>query len=89
MYYKIETTQGTEPEVYLCKSAALYSARLRFDDAEFCVVPYTLPERLEAALLRLWALDANGAAAAMSDLYDGAHPLILAIEIEETLANLA
>jgi hypothetical protein len=59
------------------------------EDNEFCIVPYTLPARLEIALLRLWAIDANGAAVAMSDMYDGAHPLILAIEIEETLANMA
>jgi hypothetical protein len=89
MYYKIETTQGTEPEVYTSQTQATYDARMRMEDNEFCVVPYTLPERLEAALLRLWAIDANGAAAAMSDLYDGCEPTILAIEIEEALANLA
>lgn len=89
MYYKIKTTFGIEPEVYTSQTQATYDARLRMEDNEFCIVPYMLPDRLEIALLRLWALDANGAAAAMSDLYDGAHPLILAIEIEETLANLA
>jgi hypothetical protein len=89
MYYKIQTTQGTEPEVYTSQSQATYDARLRMEDHEFCIVPYTLPARLEIALLRLWAVDSNGAAAAMSDLYDGAHPLILAIEIEEALVNMA
>lgn len=89
MYYKIQTAQGTEPEVYTSQTQATYDARLRMEDNEFCIVPYMLPERLEIALLRLWAIDANGAAAAMSDIYDGANPLILAIEIEEALASLA
>jgi len=62
---------------------------MRFEDNEFAIVPYTLPERLEVALLSLWAIDANGASAAMSDVYDGVNPVILAIEIEETLANMA
>jgi hypothetical protein len=89
MYYKIQTNQGTEPEVYTSQTQATYDARMRFEDSEFSIVSYTLPERLETALLRFWAVDANGAAAAMSDLYDGCEPTILAIEIEEALANLA
>jgi len=89
MYYKIQTAQGIEPEVYRNKSSALFEARMRFEESEFAVVPYTLPERLETALLRLWAVDANGAAAAMNDLYDGWEPIVLATEIEKTLVNMA
>lgn len=88
MYYRIQTTKGTEPEVFTSKSDALYEARLRFDDHEFAVLPYTLPARLESALARLWRADANGAAASMSDLFDGYDPELLASEIESALERM-
>jgi len=88
MYYRIQTTKETEPEVFTSESSALYEARLRFDDGEFAILPYTLPARLESALDRLWRVDANGAAATMSDLYDGYDPELLADEIERALANM-
>jgi hypothetical protein len=59
-----------------------------YDDGEYSVVPYTLPERLESALSRLWRADANGAAASMSDLFDGYDPELLVDEIERALANM-
>jgi hypothetical protein len=88
MYYRIQTSKGTEPEIFVGESSALYQARLRFDDDEFAILPYTLPERLESALDRLWRADANGAAATMSDLYGGYDPELLADEIERSLANM-
>lgn len=88
MYYRIQTNRGTEPEVFISEPSALYEARLRFDDGEFAILPYTLPARLESALSRLWRADANGAAASMSDLYDGYNPELLADEIERALANM-
>ena len=88
MYYRIQTTKGTEPEIFVGESSALYQARLRFDDDEFTILPYTLPERLESALSRLWRADANGAAASMSDLFDGYDPELLADEIERSLAKM-
>lgn len=88
MYYRIQTTKGTEPEIFVGESSALYQARLRFDDDEFIILPYTLPARLESALSRLWRADANGAAASMSDLYDGYDPELLANEIESALERM-
>ena len=88
MYYRIQTTAGTEPEIFVGESGALYQARLRFDDDEFTILPYTLPERLESALSRLWRADANGAAASMSDLFDGYDPELLASEIESALERM-
>ena len=88
MYYRIQTTKGTEPEIFVGESSALYQARLRFDDDEFTILPYTLPARLESALSRLWRADANGAAASMSDLYDGYNPELLANEIESALERM-
>jgi hypothetical protein len=88
MYYRIQTTKGTEPEIFVGESSALYQARLRFDDDEFAILPYTLPERLESALDRLWRADANGAAATMSDLFDGYDAELLASEIESTLERM-
>lgn len=88
MYYRIQTNRGTEPEVFTGEPSALYEARLRFDDDEFTILPYTLPSRLELALSRLWRADANGAAASMSDLYDGYNPELLADEIERALASM-
>jgi hypothetical protein len=85
MYYRIQTTKGTEPEIFVGESSALYQARLRFDDDEFTILPYILPQRLESALNRLWRADANGAAASMSDLFDGYDPELLAGEIESAL----
>jgi hypothetical protein len=88
MYYRIQTTKGLVPEIYRNPSSAHYDARMTWDDGEYSVVPYTLPQRLEAALSRLWRADANGAAATMSDLFDGYDPELLADEIECTLANM-
>lgn len=88
MYYRIQANRGTEPEVFTSESIALYEARLRFDDDEFTILPYTIPERLESALSRLWRVDANGAAASMSDLLDGYDPELLADEIERSFANM-
>ena len=88
MYYRIQTTKGTEPEIFVGESSALYQARLRFDDDEFTILPYTLSERLESALNRLWRADANGAAASMSDLFDGYNPELLANEIESALEKI-
>lgn len=88
MYYRIQTAKGTEPEIFVGETSALYEARLRFDDDEFVILPYTLPQRLESALNRLWRADANGAAASMSDLYDGYDPEQLADEIERSLASM-
>jgi hypothetical protein len=88
MYYRIQTSKGTEPEVFASEPSALYEARLRFDDGEFAILPYALPSRLESALSRLWRADANGAAASMSDLYDGYDPELLADEIERALASM-
>lgn len=88
MYYRIQTSKGTEPEVFTSEPNALYEARLRFDDGEFAILPYTLPARLESALDRLWRADANGAAASMSDLYDGYNPELLADEIERALERM-
>ncbi len=88
MYYRIQTTKGTEPEIFVGESSALYQARIRFDDDEFTILPYTLPQRLELALSRLWRADANGAAASMSDLYDGYDPELLASEIESALERI-
>lgn len=88
MYYRIQTSKGTEPEIFVGESSALYEARIRFDDDEFTILPYTLPQRLESALSRLWRADANGAAASMSDLFDGYDPELLADEIERALETL-
>ena len=88
MYYRIQTTKGTEPEIFVSESSAFYQARLRFDDDEFTILPYTLPERLESALSRLRRADANGAAASMSDLFDGHDPELLASEIESALERM-
>lgn len=88
MYYRIQTTKGTEPEIFVGESSALYHARLRFDEGEFTILPYTLPARLESALNRLWRADANGAAASMSDLFDGYDPELLADEIERALEGM-
>lgn len=88
MYYRIQTTKGTEPEIFVGESSALYQARLRFDDDEYTILPYTLPARLESALSRLWRADANGAAASMSDLFDGYDPERLADEIERALERM-
>ncbi len=88
MYYRIQTSKGTEPEVFTSEPSALYQARLRFDDDEFTILPYTLPQRLESALSRLWRADANGAAASMSDLFDGYNPELLADEIERALEGM-
>jgi hypothetical protein len=88
MYYRIQTTKGTEPEIFVGESSALYQARLRFDDDEFTILPYTLPQRLESALNRLWRADANGAAATMSDMFLGYDPELLADEIERSLASM-
>lgn len=88
MYYRIQTSKGIEPEVFVGESSALYEARIRFDEGEFTILPYTLPARLESALSRLWRADANGAAASMSDLYDGYDAELLASEIESTLERM-
>lgn len=88
MYYRIQTTKGTEPEIFVGETSALYAARIRFDEGEFTILPYTLPARLESALNRLWRADANGAAASMSDLYDGYDPELLADEIERALERM-
>lgn len=88
MYYRIQTSKGTEPEIFVGETSALYEARLRFDDDEFTILPYALPQRLESALSRLWRADANGAAASMSDLYDGYDPELLADEIERALERM-
>lgn len=88
MYYRIQTSKGTEPEVFTSETSALYEARLRFDEGEFTILPYALPQRLESALSRLWRADANGAAASMSDLYDGYDPELLADEIERALERM-
>jgi hypothetical protein len=88
MYYRIQTSKGTEPEIFVGESSALYHARLRFDENEFTILPYTLPQRLESVLDRLWRADANGAAASMSDLFDGYNPELLADEIERALASM-
>lgn len=88
MYYRIQTSKGTEPEVFTSEPSALYEARIRFDDDEFTILPYALPARLESALSRLWRADANGAAASMSDLFDGYNPELLADEIERALERM-
>jgi hypothetical protein len=88
MYYRIQTSKGPEPEIFVGETSALYEARLRFDDGEFAILPYTLPARLESALDRLWRADANGAAASMSDLFDGYNPELLADEIERALERM-
>ena len=88
MYYRIQTPEGLVPEIYRTLSSAHYDARMTWDDGEYTVVPYTLPARLESALSRLWRADANGAAASMSDLFDGYDPELLADEIERALASM-
>jgi hypothetical protein len=88
MYYRIQTPEGLTPEVYRTPSSAHYDARKVWEGHEYSVVPYTLPERLESALSRLWRADANGAACAMTDLYDGYNQELLADEIERALANM-
>jgi hypothetical protein len=88
MYYRIQTTEGLTPEIYRTLSSAHYDARMMWDDHEYSIVPYALPERLESALARLWRADANGAACAMTDLYDGYNQELLADEIERALAKM-
>ena len=88
MYYRIQTPEGIVPEIYRNPSSAHYDARMTWDDGEYSVVPYTLPARLESALSRLWRADANGAAASMSDLYDGYDPELMASEIERALEGM-
>lgn len=88
MYYRIQTPEGLVPEIYRNPSSAHYDACMTWDDGEYSVVPYTLPARLESALARLWRADANGAAASMSDLYDGYDPELLADEIERALEGM-
>ena len=88
MHYRIQTPEGLVPEIYRNPSSAHYDARMTWEDGEYSVVPYTLPVRLESALSRLWRADANGAAASMSDLYDGYDPELLASEIESALKRM-
>jgi len=88
MYYRIQTPEGLTPEIYRTPSLAHHDARMMWDDHEYSIVPYALPQRLETALWRLWQADANGAACAMTDLYDGYNQELLADEIERALANM-
>jgi hypothetical protein len=88
MYYRIQTPKGLTPEIYRTPSSAHYDARMMWDDHEYSVVPYTLSQRLETALNRLWRADANGAAATMSDMFLGYDPELLADEIERALERM-
>jgi hypothetical protein len=93
MYYKVKLhvdpfAGQLTPEVYRNPSSAHADAQRMYDDGEYSVIPYTLPARLESALSRLWRADANGAAASMSDLFDGYDPELLADEIERSLASM-
>jgi hypothetical protein len=88
MYYRIQTPEGLTPEIYRTPSSAHCDARMMWDDHEYSVVPYTLSQRLETVLRRLWRADANGAACAMTDLYDGYNQEQLADEIERSLASM-
>jgi hypothetical protein len=93
MYYKIKLhidpfAGQLTPEVYRIPSSAHSDALRMYDEGEYSVVPYTLPSRLELALSRLWRADANGAAASMSDLFDGYDPELLADEIERALERM-
>lgn len=93
MYYKVKLhvdpfADQLTPEVYRNPSSAHVDAQRMYDDGEYSIVPYTLPERLESALDRLWRADANGAAASMSDLFDGYDPELMADEIERALKGM-
>lgn len=88
MYYRIQTPEGLTPEIYRTPSAAHYDARMMWDDGEYTIEPYTLLPRLESALSRLWRADANGAACAMTELYDGYDQTMLADEIERALERM-
>lgn len=88
MYYRIQTPEGLTPEIYRNPSTARYDARMMWNDGEYTIEPYTLLPRLESALLRLWRADANGAACAMTELYDGYNQAMLADEIERALERM-